>query len=150
MRRRRFRVLLTSFSLVFILLSGIFSYMYYYYNQSYYIRVFKELDLYNMINISCFLVLAFLLFIYTLGKLITRGLTHDKDYVERIKYQSFGFLTVYIILWIIIVAYLIFASATLGIPLATVTLLVAAGFDMAVTLVFYLDISLPNYVKDKL
>lgn len=150
MKRRAFRVILTSFSLLFILLSSICSYMYYYMNKEYYINIFKERDIYNIVNISAFLLLAFLLLVYTFGKLIVRGITTDKDYVEKIKYQSFGFLTVYIIVWIIIVAYLIFASVTLGTPLATVTLLVAAGFDMAVTLVFYLDILLPNYIKDKL
>ena len=150
MKRRKFRVILTSFSLLFTTLSGICSFMYYYKNQEYYINIFKTRDYYNIINISAFLLLAFLLFIYTLGKLIVRGITQDKDYIEKIKYQSFGFLAIYIFLWVIIVAYLIFASVTLAIPLATVTLLVAAGFDMAVTLVFYLDILLPNYIKDKL
>ena len=150
MKRRRFRVILTSFSLLFILLSGICSFMYYYMNQDYYINVFKNRDFYNIINISAFLVLSILLFFYTLGKLISRGVTRDRDYIEKIKYQTFGFLAIYIFLWVIIVGYLIFASATLGTPLATVTLLVAAGFDMAVTLVFFLDISLPNYIKDRL
>ncbi len=150
MKRRKFRVILTSFSLLFTVLSGICSFMYYYMNQEYYIQVFRTRDYYNIINISAFLLLSVMLFIYTLGKLISRSITKDKDYLEKVKYQSFGFLAIYIFVWVIIVGYLIFASATLGVPLATVTLLVAAGLDMAVTLVFYLDILLPNYIKDKL
>ena len=151
MRRKRFRIIMMLLATVVTLVAIACAGMYFMYNKEYYMDLIKNYNtnLYKVINNGVLASLCVIMLFYSIIRLIISGILDDKEYIRRTREKSFGVISVYIILWIVLIGYLGFATVTISLPLTTFPLLVAVALNMVVTIVFYLDVLMPNYIKDK-
>ena len=150
MKRKEIRSIINIVSLFFTLLAiGTYA-QYVYANIGYYKNIFHTKDLFNMVNLTVYSTLCVFLFLYTIIRTIKVLRTSEKVYFERTREASFPHLFIHIAIDTVIVFYLGFATVTLKIYISTVSLIVGVMLLMFSTIIYYMDILMPNYVKDEI